>query len=191
MVLRCSSCHALASLGHSLGTARNREQFMLLDSGDTEMLLGDLQSSVIIMFNVNSNIHILHTSLQDFLLDASPSRSTQHRSFDGGLTGVSPTAPLIFTEDLTSKIVLLERQELVAGLAQVTQDCRLHNLCPRTLRPNVWEICPRIGVFGFRFQSSYSAWKTRSLACCAPARDRTTVYRATCNHCGRSQRREV
>ena len=67
----------------------------------------------------------------------------------------------------TLKIVFLKRQELVARLARVTQDRRLRNLCPR------------IGVFGFQFHCSYSAWKTRPLACYAPARDRTTVHRGS------------
>ena len=58
---------------HSLATTRDREQFLFLNSGDIEMSLGDL-GSVVIISNVNSNIHILHASLQDFFLDPACSK---------------------------------------------------------------------------------------------------------------------
>jgi hypothetical protein len=49
------------------------EIFFLLNQGDLEMLLGDL-STVITVSGVYPYIHILHSSLRDFLLDAARSK---------------------------------------------------------------------------------------------------------------------
>jgi len=70
MILRILGVR-LVSFWYSLATTRGREEFLSLNSGDVEMLY---LSSIIIISNVNSNIHILYASLQDFLLD--PARST-------------------------------------------------------------------------------------------------------------------
>jgi len=70
MILRILGVR-LVSFWYSLATTRGREEFLSLNSGDIEMLY---LSSIIIISNVNSNIHILYASLQDFLLD--PARST-------------------------------------------------------------------------------------------------------------------
>jgi hypothetical protein len=49
------------------------ENFLLLNRGDIEILLGDL-SAVITISDVDPFIHILHASLGDFLLDAARSK---------------------------------------------------------------------------------------------------------------------
>jgi len=49
------------------------EDFLLLNRGDIEMLLGDL-SAVITVSDDHPFIHILHASLRDFLLDAARSK---------------------------------------------------------------------------------------------------------------------
>ena len=52
---------------------RDLEHFFLLNSGDIDMLFGDL-SSLVVIFNVEPYIHLLHASLGDFLLDRARSK---------------------------------------------------------------------------------------------------------------------
>jgi hypothetical protein len=53
--------------------AEDIEDFLFLNRGDIEMLLGDL-SAVVTVSDVHPNIHVLHASLWDFLLDAARSK---------------------------------------------------------------------------------------------------------------------